>query len=170
MALVVNGQLHTGAHGAAGEIGFMPVPEPAASKPGSSGDGRRSTTLEARASAAGVVRLARQLGMRGALTARRVFEAAAKGDPRAVEVVAAEVEAIAGAIAATAAVADPELVVLGGGIGRADGFAAAVGVELARLIPVPPDIRVSALGDEAIVEGGLVAGLDLAWDKILDRT
>ena len=45
---------------------------------------------------------------------------------------------MAKAICAIIAVVDPGLVVLGGGIGQAPGFAAAVSTELAQIAPVLP--------------------------------
>jgi predicted NBD/HSP70 family sugar kinase len=162
LGLVLKGELHTGVHGAAGEIGFMPVRLP-------EGDAQAVTPLETKASGEGIVRHARKLGMRGTVTAQRVFEAANQGDQRAITVVEAEVREVAQTVAVIASVVDPSLVVLGGGVGRAGGFAEAVTAELATLLPVPPEIKVSAFGSEAIVECGLVAGLDLAWEQLLDR-
>jgi hypothetical protein len=63
-------------------------------------------------------------------------------------------------------VIDPGLVVLGGGIGQAPGFAAAVTAELAKIAPVMPEIRVSALGTSAVVDGCLASGADLAWARL----
>ena len=166
MGLVLDGQLHKGAHGAAGELGFLPL----------GGDGvidvseaRRRGPTEAAVSASGVVRAARRNGMRGRVTARRVFEAAAEGDERAKSVVAAEAGLLARAIASVVLVADPQLIVLGGGIGSAPGFAAAVASDLRKLVPTAPELRVSAMGREATVEGGLRLGIDMAWRQVLDR-
>ncbi len=167
MGLVVSGQLHRGVHGSAGEIGFLPL---AADAPLDTSDARRRGTLEAAVSAAGVVRRGRQYGLDGRLTGRRIFEAAARGDERAKAVVAAEASLVARAIATVSLVADPALVVLGGGIGSAAGFAVAVAQELAQLVPLAPEIRVSALGSEAVVEGGLVCGIEMAWERVLDRS
>jgi hypothetical protein len=61
---------------------------------------------------------------------------------------------------------DPELIVLGGGIGQAPGFAAAVTAELRRIAPVTPDVRVSALGNDAVVDGCLAAAADIAWAQL----
>jgi predicted NBD/HSP70 family sugar kinase len=166
MGLVLDGELHKGIHGAAGEIGFLPL----------SGDGtidvsdaRRRGPTEAAASAAGIVRSARRNGMRGRLSARRVFEAAAAGDEVAAAVVAEEASLVARAIASVILVADPDLVVLGGGIGSAPGFAEAVAADLRKLVPKVPDLRVSAMGGEATVEGGLRLGIDMAWRQVLSR-
>jgi predicted NBD/HSP70 family sugar kinase len=164
MGLVVGGQLLRGAHGVAGEIAFLPLSGGAGSD---SREARKRGTLEAAASASGIVRAARRGGMRGAISARRVFEAAAAGDPRAGAVVAEEARLIAKTVCAVITVVDPDLIVLGGGIGRAPGFAEAVTVELAQIAPVMPAIRVSALGTEAVVDGCLSAGTDLAWAQVL---
>jgi hypothetical protein len=72
-------------------------------------------------------------------------------------------------VSSVATVVDPELVVLLGGIGQAPGFAAAVAAELEALLPFVPDVRVSALGHDAVVDGCLALGLERAWQRVLDR-
>jgi predicted NBD/HSP70 family sugar kinase len=164
MGLVLGGQLLRGAHGVAGEIAFLPL------SGGSGADElevRTRGTLETAASASGVVRAARRRGMRGSVSARRVFEAAAGGDERAAAVVAEEARLVAQTICAVITVVDPDLVVLGGGIGRAPGFAEAVSAQLEPIAPVMPAIRVSALGTDAVVDGCLAAGTELAWARVM---
>jgi predicted NBD/HSP70 family sugar kinase len=164
MGLVIGGQLVRGAHGVAGEIAFMPLTDGADVD---SRDVRRRGPLEAAAAASGIVRAARSGGMRGPVSARRVFEAAAAGDGRAVAVVAEEARLIAKTVCAIITVVDPDLIVLGGGIGRAPGFAESVIGELERIAPVMPAIRVSALGTDAVVDGCLAAGTELAWARVM---
>lgn len=164
MGLVLGGRLHRGAHGAAGEIGFLPFTEGAGAD---LKDARKRGALESAASAAGVVRAARRAGMRGPVTARDVFAAAAKGDQRAAGVVAQEAILVAKAVCSVVAVADPALIVLGGGIGQADGFLDAVAVEVRRVAPVLPELRVSALGANAVVDGCLAAGVERAWEIVV---
>jgi predicted NBD/HSP70 family sugar kinase len=130
-------------------------------------EARKRGTLEAAASASGIVRAARRGGMRGPVSARRVFEAAAAGDARAQAVVAEEVRLVAKMICAVITVVDPDLIVLGGGIGRAPGFAESVTAELDRITPVMPAIRVSALGTDAVTDGCLVVGTELAWGQVM---
>jgi predicted NBD/HSP70 family sugar kinase len=129
-------------------------------------DARRRGELEAAGSAAAVVRAARRAGLRGSVSARRVFAAAEGGDERAAAVVAGEAQLVARAVCAIVTVIDPELVVLGGGIGQAPGFAALVAAELGKLAPVMPAVRVSALGTEAVVDGCLASGAELAWQRL----
>lgn len=162
MGLMIDGRLRRGAHGAAGEIAYLPFdgrdtdPE----------DARRRGRLEAAASAAGIVHAARRAGLAHVTTARQVFDAAGLGDRRARRVIDAEARIVARAICAVLAVVDPELVVLGGGIGTADGFVDPVRRELARIAPIPVDLRVSALGSEAVVDGCLASGLARAWELL----
>ena len=151
MGLILDGELHRGAHGAAGEIAFLPLAE---------------DSLESAASAAAVVEAARQTGSL-LRSARAVFAAAAEGDHDAQKVVAAEAAIVARALVSIVAVVDPELIVLGGGIGRAPGFAQAVQARLAELSPIVPEVRPSALGENAVVDGCLAVGGGRLWDRIL---
>jgi predicted NBD/HSP70 family sugar kinase len=167
MGLVLGGRLHRGAHGAAGEIAYLPV-ESADGDAAAESDARRRGSLEAAASAAGIVRAARRAGLRGPVSARAVFAAADRGDERARQVVADEALLVAKAITAVVAVVDPELIVLGGGVGQAEGFLPAVAAQVRRLAPVLPELRVSALGTAAVVDGCLAAGLDRAWQLVTD--
>jgi predicted NBD/HSP70 family sugar kinase len=162
MGLVLNGELHRGAHGAAGEIAFLPLAEGDTD----TRDARRRGALESVVSSAAVVRAARRAGTRRR-TARSVFAAAAAGDRVAHEIVIREAAIVARALAAIVAVVDPELIVLGGGIGRAPGFAEAVHARLAELSPVVPEVRPSALGEDAVVDGCLAVGGDQLWNRIL---
>jgi predicted NBD/HSP70 family sugar kinase len=163
MGLVLGGRLHRGSHGAAGEIGYMALDSADDADPE---DARRRGRLEAAAAAAGIVRAARRAGMPEATTARDVFAAAARGDATAAGVVAAEARLIARAIGAVITVADPDLIVLGGGVGQAAGFVDAVARDLHQLAPVHPELRVSALGVDAVVDGCLAAGVERTWQAI----
>jgi predicted NBD/HSP70 family sugar kinase len=160
MGLVLGGRLHRGMHGVAGEIAFMPLSE------GESVEARRRGPLEAAAAASGIVRAARKAGMRGPVSARSVFAAAARGDERAVTVVAEEARLVARAICCVITVVDPGLIVLGGGIGQAPGFAAAVTTALSAIAPVLPEVKVSALGTDVVVDGCLAEGASLAWNQL----
>ncbi|SEG86440.1 Sugar kinase of the NBD/HSP70 family, may contain an N-terminal HTH domain [Actinacidiphila yanglinensis] len=155
MGIVADGRPFTGASGAAGEIGFLPWP------------GREPGTLEDTVSADAVVRAARALGMTGTLTAKSVFAAARSGHPAAVAAVRQEGERLAHTVAAVAAVLDPELVVLGGGVGHsADLLLTTVGDTLRRLTPLRPRVAASALGEDAVVLGAVATALDTARDVV----
>jgi predicted NBD/HSP70 family sugar kinase len=107
--------------------------------------------------------------MRGVVTARRIFAAAEQGDALCGRIVADEASLIARAIASITAVADLDLVVLGGGIGQADYFVGLVKRELRPLVRLPIAVRASALGEDAIVQGSLAVGAEHAWQRVMKR-
>ena len=75
---------------------------------------------------------------------------------------------IAKTIGAIVLIVDPDLIVLGGGIGRAPGFAAMIETRLRTLTPITPPIKVTALGIDAVVDGCLVSGLARVWSTVAD--
>src|SRR5207247_7693061 len=118
----------------------------------------------------GVVAEAKRLGMRGSLNARRVFGAARRGDPLARRVVALEAKRIAFTIAAITPVVDPELVVLGGGIGRnGDLLLEPVVEEVRRLSPFHTRVEVSVVGEDGAVLGAVAMALQSAQDRLFAR-
>ncbi|MGP3980649.1 ROK family protein [Streptomyces sp. KR80] len=159
MGVVSEGRLFTGAHGGAGEIGFLPWP------------GRQKPdTLEDAVSGLAVVEAARSLGMEGPLTAKAVFEAARSGNPTAGKAVRLEGERLAHTVAAVAAVLDPDLVVLGGGVGHsADLLLRTVRDTLRTLTPLRPKIAPSALGEDAVLLGAVATALGAARDMVFER-
>ncbi|HEX3816101.1 MAG TPA: ROK family protein [Mycobacteriales bacterium] len=165
MGLVIDGKLHRGSHGVAGEISYLPFAE---GRGGDERDARKRGSFDATASAAAVVRAAKRAGVRGASSAERVFRAAAAGDPVAAEIVAEEALLVAKAVCAVITVADPELIVLGGGIGQAPGFIDAVVEQLRTLAPVLPEVQASVLGADSVVGGCIAAGIDQAWHRMTD--
>jgi predicted NBD/HSP70 family sugar kinase len=169
MGIVLDGQLHRGARGAAGEIGFLPLGE---AEPGGGEASKRSRgSLESVASAEAVVANARRLGMRNVVSAKQVFESARQDNKAALAAIKIEAEHLARGVAAITAVLDPELVVLGGGIGRnGDLLIAPMSKRLEKLLPLrPPPLMVSALGDDAVVLGALAIALARAREKVFAR-
>jgi predicted NBD/HSP70 family sugar kinase len=161
VGIVIDGELYRGARGAAGEVGYIPWPA----------DGEAARTergrLEEATSAAAVVDAARAVGMRGALTAKDVFDAARDGDAKALQAVDVEAGRIALLLATIAAVVDPEFIVLGGGIGgSADLLRPRVQARLAELTPLETRIEESELGQDAIVVGAIATALDTARELV----
>lgn len=165
MGVVVDGKLYRGAHGRAGEISFLPVGDEQVSDPAAT---RQHGILETVASADGIVGKAIAGGMRMD-SAKQVFDAARAGDATALDVVEAEADHLARALTSIIAVLDPGLIVLGGGVGsNVDVLLAPIQRRLGELLSLePPPIRVSAVGRESVVLGGLAAGLDVARDVVL---
>jgi predicted NBD/HSP70 family sugar kinase len=115
LGLFLNGALYRGAHGAAGEAGYVPLGEKLIpSRPGTPARGM----LEEAIAADAIVRHAVELGMPESITAESVFIAARGGDPTALSVVRHQAKQVAQLIATILALFDPEVVVLGGGVGQ----------------------------------------------------
>jgi len=170
MGIVIDGKLYRGSRGAAGEIGYMPIGDgdPLLDQP----ESRRRGMFESVASAAAVVATSQRLGMTGTATAKDVLDAARAGDEAALRTVDLEIDYLARALAGVAAVLDPELVVLGGGVGghAGDLLTGPLRDRLTRLVALqPPRIEISALGTDAVLLGAIASGLTAARDLVLDR-
>jgi predicted NBD/HSP70 family sugar kinase len=157
---------HGGGSGGSGAGGERPTagPEGVIIDPA---EARRRGTLEIAAGADGIVRAARRAGLTGLATPQAVFEAAAAGDDRATDVMADEARLVAAAICCVITVVDPSLIVLGGGIGQAPGFAEAVSKALEEIAPVLPEVKVSALGTDVVVDGCLAEATAMAWTQLI---
>jgi predicted NBD/HSP70 family sugar kinase len=168
MGIVIDGALYRGAHGVAGEVGYVPIPGDGA---GPAGPGARERgILEEATSADAVVRTARALGMSGPLSAERVFAAAREGDARALAAVESEAGRLALLVGAVAAIVDPEFVVLGGGVGgNIDLLRPHLERRLAEVTPLMPRIEESELGRDAIVLGAIATALDTARDAVFEE-
>ncbi|WP_327006718.1 ROK family protein [Dactylosporangium sp. NBC_01737] len=156
-ANVVNGQVYTGAHGAAGEIGHIVV------RPDGPmcGCGQRGC-LEAIASASAVGRRYGEQAGRPA-TAEEVARLAAEGEPVAVAVWQETVDALADGLMTGIALFDPAVIVLGGGLAEAGEALLAplrAGVHARVTFHREPTITRAALGDEAGCLGAALLALD----------
>jgi len=148
--LVLGGELHRGRNGAAGEIDFALA-----------GVGE---TVDP--SAAQVSELAHDLAGLAA-DPRSVFTSARRGEAGALAVVDEVARRIALHLAPIAAVADVELVVLGGGIGaNGDLLLDPIGRLLGEWLPFPPRLAVSTLGEAAVLTGAVAVGLQAALENV----
>ena len=123
--IILDGKIRAGIHGAAGEIGHMPVvyEEEEYCNCGKKG------CLEQAASATGIVKVAKRLlghtnqpsVLRDKIefTAKDIFDEAKKGDIVAIEAVEKLGEYLGIACAHIACVVDPEVFVIGGGVSKA---------------------------------------------------
>ncbi len=122
--IIVNGKILTGAAGAGGEIGHIHIEDGETESCGCKNKG----CLEQYASATGIVRLAkRRLAeddkpsalRKGNVTAKAVCDAVKEQDELAVEIVERFADYLGKGLAAVAAVVNPEIFVIGGGVSKA---------------------------------------------------
>jgi predicted NBD/HSP70 family sugar kinase len=169
MGVIIDGELYRGAHGAAGEVGYLPLGEDGVGAMAGRGVRRRGM-LEEAASADAVVRTAKRLGMEGATSAKRVFAAARAGDGLALAAVDAEAQRLALVVGTVAAIVDPEFVLLGGGVGsNIDLLRPPLEQRLAELTPLAPPVAEGELGQDAIVLGAVASALDTARDLVFEQ-
>ncbi|MDX3455245.1 ROK family transcriptional regulator [Streptomyces sp. ME02-8801-2C] len=174
-AVVLDGALRRGASGGTGEIGFLPVP----------GTRRLPSATECEGgfhSLAAASPLAQLAGAQGLVVTPEAHEPyaatlvrAAVATPdtpahaRFLDIVADRV--VIGA-ASVVAVLDPGCVVLGGEVGRAGGDVLAARVEerLARLSPLPAEVRASTLGGGGVLRGALLTARERAQEVLFGGT
>jgi predicted NBD/HSP70 family sugar kinase len=170
MGVIIDGELYRGAHGAAGEVGYLPLGGDDTADGAAGRDARRRGILEEAASADAVVRTAKRLGIAGATSAKRVFAAARAGDELALAAVDAEAKRLALVVGTVAAIVDPEFVLLGGGVGsNIDLLRPPLERRLAELTPLAPPVAEGELGQDAIVLGAVASALDTARDLVFEQ-
>lgn len=122
--IIANGRMITGATGAAGEIGHIHVEDAETQECGCHNVG----CLEQYASATGIVRLAKKrleknddpsIMRNGELSAKLVFDSVKLGDKPAVEVAQQFGQYLGKGLAVIAAVVNPQVFVVGGGVSKA---------------------------------------------------
>jgi predicted NBD/HSP70 family sugar kinase len=176
LATILGGRLHRGVGGAAGEIGYLPVPGvPLPQDITHPATGAFQSLVGAQA----VIPLAARYGF-GATTAAGAVRAAVQavaGEASAAgasagagEEFLAELAArVATGVAAICVVLDPGLVVLGGEVGLAGGQALAsrVGAEVGRISPAKPEVVPSGVSGGPVLRGAILAAVDQARAELL---
>ncbi len=157
--LIVGGRPVRGARSAAGAIAYL--------APG---------RLEERASGRVIPR--RYLKLAGLeesrtrdLDAREVFRRAETGDRAAARVIAEATEALGHLVVNVAALIDPEIIVVGGGLSESGPrLIERLAERLARSVPYPPRLVRSELGEEAVGLGAAALALTLAKQRLAARS
>jgi predicted NBD/HSP70 family sugar kinase len=170
LATVLRGRLHRGVGGAAGEIGYLPVPGvPLPQDVTHPATGAFQSLVGGQA----VLPLAAGYGFTGttpgAVTAAAVAAAQAGAAPGTAFVTGLAARVATG-VAAISVVLDPGLVVLGGEVGRAGGtlLAGRVAAEVSRICPARPRVVPTAVAGPPVLCGAILAAVDQARADLLD--
>jgi predicted NBD/HSP70 family sugar kinase len=185
LATVLGGQLHRGATGAAGEIGYLPMPGAPVSEDLRNPAGGGLQWL----AGAGPVRVlagaygfaassvgdsigaaVEALGPEGAAASRTGAAAPLEGDAaRADEFLDEVARRVALGVTSVCAVLDPGLVVLGGEVGHAGGaeLAERVATEVTRICPGRPRIVPTKVPSNPVLCGALLAAVGHARANLL---
>ena len=166
MGISIEDELVRGAHGAAGEICYLP----SGSDPLDERH-RLHGALEDEIGAAGILASLRRNGWDGEEpeSAEAVFDLADAGNEPARQVVDNVARHLGFAIATICAIIDPELVVLGGGIGSNRALLRPVRSTVAALAPLPARIETSVLGEDAALYGAIAVALRDARNQFFSQ-
>ncbi|WP_313895409.1 MULTISPECIES: ROK family transcriptional regulator [Microbacterium] len=160
-AIMIDGALHRGSRGAAGEAAFLLIPG-AVFDAESRTDGALERivgypALRARAAEAGLEAATAPEALRALLD-----------DPTAAPAVAELCHHYACAIVSVIAVIDPARIVLAGELARLGGerLRAEVARQLAAIMPATPPLTVTVATDTPILDGAMIMSLGIARDRV----
>ncbi|HEX3923254.1 MAG TPA: ROK family transcriptional regulator [Streptosporangiaceae bacterium] len=169
LGLVLGGRLHRGVGGAAGEIGYLPVPGvPLAKNLASPLTGGFQSLIGASV----LLPLAAGYGFdetTAGAAVRAAITAAADGDERGSAFLAELAGRVATGVASICVVLDPGLVVLGGEVGREGGTALAgrVAAEVGRISPTRPRVVPTGVTGDPVLHGAILAAVEHARGDLL---
>ena len=182
MSTMIDGRIHRGRSGGAGEIGYLPVP--GAPMPGDLGlsggyeslaeDKGRALPhgFQALVRADQVVELAAEHGIVGNDVTEVVHAASEANTPKADAFLDAFAERLARGVAAISVLLDPGLVVLGGDVAQAGGpkLAERVQEATARIAPNATEVGLGKIEGSPVVRGALLQALEHARDDVFSST
>jgi len=156
VGVVADGRLLRGARGAAGEVAYLPI----------GGDpfdpmGLVKGTFETAVNSAAIIRRYESYGGAAGTGIGDIFAALEAGDRIAAAAIDETARIVTLGISAVHAVVDPELIVLGGSVGRRASVAERIRVLLPRVIPDHLPVNSSVLADRATLVGALGEALNL---------
>ena len=175
--VIANGSLVRGRDGAAGEMGYVPA---AAARNRAAELG----PLESLVNATALVELGRRAlaktdtsrladlcdGNPDRLTAEAITVAATEGDAVATGVLRGQARALARGIAPALLTLNSDLLVAGGGLSRGGGLLRElVAAQIRDLLLYPPEVRISALGDEAVLAGAIETSIERVELNVLSK-
>jgi len=175
LATFIGGRVHRGVAGAAGEIGYLPVPGvPLPQDVSHPATGAFQSLVGAQA----VRPLAAEYGfpaptaeaaVRAAVAAVAAGEAGDGGGERGSAFLAELAARVATGVAAVSVVLDPGLVVLGGEVGLAGGTALAsrVAAEVRRICPARPEVVPTGVAGRPVLRGAILAAVEQARGELL---
>lgn len=168
VAVVLSGQIHRGATGAAGEIGYLPMP--GVSSPARV-DRPAEGAFQALVGARAVMDLAKEHGIAADGAAEAIRAAVAAGNA-ADGFLSTFADRLALGMAAVCTVVDPALVVVAGDVGSAGGdvLCGKVALAVREIAPVHPDVVPTRVPDEPVLRGAVLTAVDHARQALFDAT
>jgi len=162
LAVDLDGRLHRGAAGGAGEIGYLPAPRTAAELDPAARD------LQGLIGGAAVAKIARRHGVHG--RSSDVVVGALATHPNRIAVLTELAPRISLAVAPVLAVLDPHIVVLGGPTGAAGGdlLAELVQASIRKTTGWSPSVAATAVLDHPVLRGARTVVAAALRNRLLD--
>src|SRR6202167_1873636 len=169
VGIVIGGRRPRGVGGAAGEIGYLPVPGVPLPQDVSHPD---TGAFQSLIGAQALLPLAASYGFAGSTVGaavRAAHEAASAGDERGSAFLAELARRVATGVASICVVLDPGLVVLGGEVGLSGGteLADRVAAEMGRISPARPRVVPTSVTGDPVLCGAIRAAVDQARQELL---
>lgn len=172
-AMLVDGEIIRGSTGAAGEIAYLVIGGEDEEPPSKSSVGAfewfagglayRRHGIRAAKAPEGQLLLELAHGIPEAVTARIVFDAAARGDPAAVAITTKLLGRLGRGLANIATTMNPGLILIGGGIANAgDSVLPPIRAVVERYTPHPPLIALSTLGSDGTALGAVRRAMEIS--------
>ena len=153
--VVIDKKLYTGAEGFTGEIGYLPIY-----------NGNDYQALETLVSSHAITSFVEGAGLGQSVS--DFFTHVRAGHTEAKTFLKTMSEQIAIGLCSIVVTLNPELIVLGGSVGKySEAFVAHLEQALNNLVPVQPKIRATALGVDASLKGAIVKSIRVACDRLL---
>lgn len=160
-AIDQGGTLMRGAHGCAGELGYMPVPATSDTP---------ALEFQDLVGGSAVIELGQRFGLSGSTSPEVVAQAVGPSAPAGAEEFLTELaDRIALGLMTVVTLIDPPLIVLAGELSQAGGepLRDAVVEALSRRSPLETEIAVTGVLDDAVLRGALSSGLATLQDRLL---
>lgn len=172
LAIVLDGRVHHGVSGGAGEIGYLPVPGATVAQVRPAGKAYPGG-FQSMVSASAVCSLAASYGLPAGSAEEALGAALAGGEDSDGDRLLDELaQRLALGVAAVCVVVDPGVVVLAGEVGRAGGATLAARVEAAvgRICPLRPQLRATTVDGDPVLRGAILSALAVARDEVFTST
>ena len=175
--ILIGGDVYRGVGGAAGEIGYLPIFDDDDARRDGLGPfehaagGTAFARLGRRAAAAGESPTLLELagGDLDTIDAEMVFAAADRGDAAARLILDELLQRLTRGIASAVTILNPSTVIVGGGISRAgERLLEPLQRFIADLVPVPPLVVLSSLGDESVALGATRLALQAVEERLFN--
>ena len=165
--IILNGNIHHGSQWSAGEIGYLRLPNTSRRNPTLHEFGELENVLSSSAVVSGYYKDTKPNATR--MNARSILDLAAAGDKRALRVIQERASIVSDMIVNLSLVLNPHLILIGGEVGGHPALISLVRKQLEGSEFAVTRIGAGALGDKAVLWGGVASALEILHNVLLPQ-